>query len=130
MSRSSKRAACLVTGCAVLSLALSATPAMAQDSPTAASIKALQDKGKDGQDGGKAKPIVAKDASVSSSLPRAGKRPLLRCWQEGKLVYEGAGMQVAAQQGTASIDLRNGNALAVQIFDLKNGMCLLDHSPE
>jgi hypothetical protein len=39
-------------------------------------------------------------------------------------------MSVASQQGTASIDLRNGSAMAVQIFDLKNGMCLLDHSPE
>ncbi len=128
MSRSSKRAAALAAVGTVMSLALSAMSAAAQDSPTAASIKALQNK--DGQDGGKSKPVMAKDASVSSSLPRVGKRPLLRCWQEGKLVYEGAGMQVAAQQGTASIDMRNGNALAVQIFDLKNGMCLLDHSPE
>jgi hypothetical protein len=111
-------------------LALAVAPALAQDSPTAASIKALQDKGREAQDAGKAKQISPKDASVSSSVPRVGKRPLLRCWQEGKLVYEGAGMQVAAQQGTASIDLRNGGALAVQIFDLKNGMCLLDHSPE
>jgi hypothetical protein len=115
-----------VVACALLALA--EAPAAAQDSPTAASIKALQDKG--GQDPGKAKLASPKDASVSSSVPRVGKRPLLRCWQEGKLVYEGAGMSVASQQGTASIDLRNGSAMAVQIFDLKNGMCLLDHSPE
>ncbi len=117
-----------MVACAVLALA--SGPTLAQDSPTAASIKALQDKGKDGTDAGKAKPASPKDAAVSSSVPRAGKRPLLRCWQEGKLVYEGTGMSVASQQGTASIDLRNGSAMAVQIFDLKNGMCLLDHSPE
>lgn len=127
MSRSSKHAAWLAAACAVA--ALGSAPVLAQDSPTAASIKALQ--GKDGGDAGKGKGVVApKDAAVSSAVPRVGKRPLLRCWQEGKLVYEGTGMSVASQQGTASIDLRNGNNMAVQIFDLKNGLCLLDHSPE
>jgi hypothetical protein len=111
-----------------------AVSAHAQDSPTAASIKALQDKGKDAvtaaSDPAKGKPGQHRDAAVSASVPRAGKRPLMRCWQEGKLVFEGAGMTVASQQGASSIDLRNGNALALQIFDLKNGLCLLDHSAD
>lgn len=128
MSRSSNSACWIAAAGAVVALATGA--AAAQESPTAASIKALQDKGKEVSDNGKAKPAAPKDAAVSSSVPRSGKRPLLRCWQEGKLLYEGAGLSVASQQGTASIDLRNGNNMGVQIFDLKNGLCLLDHSPE
>jgi hypothetical protein len=109
-------------------MALMAANAQAQQSPTAASIRALQDQGKEGD---KAKP-APKDAAVSSSVPRSsGKRPLMRCWQEGKLVYEGAGMTTGPGSAAgAPIELRNGNAVALQIFDLKSGLCLLDHSAD
>ena len=91
-------------------------------SPSAASIRALQEKGR-----GAAAP---KDAAVSSIAPRTLKRPLMRCWQEGRLIYEGSGMTVAASAASAPIELRSSNAVALQIFDLKSGLCLLDHTTD
>lgn len=120
MSRSSERLGLLVTVCALV-LVVGSAQAQQQGANTA-SIRALQDS--------KAKPGVPKDASVSSSVPRSTKRPLMRCWQDGKLIYEGGGMTVPAAAASASIELRNGNTLALQIFDLKSGMCLLDHSTD
>lgn len=120
MSRSNDRLGPLAAVCALL-LIVGSAQAQQQGSNTA-SIRALQDN--------KAKPGAPKDASVSSSVPRSTKRPLMRCWQEGKLVYEGGGMTVPASAASAPIELRSGNALALQIFDLKSGMCLLDHSTD
>ena len=91
-------------------------------SPNAASIRALQEKGK-----GAAAP---KDAAVSAIAPRTFKRPLMRCWQEGRLIYEGSGMTVAASAASAPIELRSNSAVALQIFDLKSGLCLLDHTTD
>ena len=90
--------------------------------PSAASIRALQEKGK-----GAAAP---KDAAVSAIAPRTLKRPLMRCWQEGRLIYEGSGMTVAASAANAPIELRGSSAVALQIFDLKSGLCLLDHTTD
>lgn len=129
MSRSSEFA--LTTWLGVLGCCVAVTPALAQQqpSPTAASIRALQEKGKDAGDKGKSAPGT-RDAAVSTLAPRTNKRPLLRCWQEGKLIYEGGGLTVPASAASAPIELRNGTAVGVQIFDLKSGMCLLDHSTD
>jgi hypothetical protein len=126
------------------SLAVAASQALAQaaapDSPSAASIKSLQSRdakeaaGRDARDardtttGTKANAAAPKDAAVSTTVPRQ-RRPVLRCWQEGRLVYEGAGV-VPSSQGVAAIELRNASGTAVQVFDLKNGLCLLDHGGE
>lgn len=112
--------------------------AQAADSPSTASIKNLQsgatkETPKDAPAGtparelaGGAKPAAApKDAAVSAATPRV-RRPVLRCWQEGKLVFEGSGV-TPSSQGQAAIELRNSNGTALQVFDLRNGLCLLDH---
>jgi hypothetical protein len=104
--------------------------AMAQDSPSANSIKAM---------GAAAAGAAAKDAkpapnpkdaaaqATTAARSGGGRKPVMRCWQEGKLLFEGAGMTPAAI-GQASIELRNGGGIALQVFDLKNGLCLLDYS--
>ena len=122
--------------------------AAAQDSPSTASIKNLQARdpkdaaAKDPKDGAPATATPAaatsvttktaaaapKDASVSATVPRQ-RRPVLRCWQEGRLVFEGSGVLPSAQ-GQAAIELRNAAGTALQVFDLKNGLCLLDYGNE
>lgn len=143
MSRPSNRVA-LVVGLALMlgagwAAAQSATPAAATDSPSTASIKNLQSR--DAKDAGARDPKdqtastaktaaapAPKDAAVSATVPRQ-RRPVLRCWQEGRLVFEGAGVQPSAQ-GQAAIELRNAAGTALQVFDLKNGLCLLDYGNE
>lgn len=129
MSRSSEVALAAALSLLVCAGALAPAQAQQQPSPTAASIRALQEKGKDAGEKGKAAPGT-RDAAVSTLAPRTNKRPLLRCWQEGKLIYEGGGLTVPASAASAPIELRNGTAVGVQIFDLKSGMCLLDHSTD
>lgn len=69
---------------------------------------------------------------MSSSVPQTGRgRPILRCWQEGKLVFEGSGM-TPANQSSVSVELRSAarGGVAVQMFDLKSGLCMLDYGNE
>lgn len=128
MSRSSNRPQWLAAAIGACGVLLLNSGAQAQQqSPTAASIRALQDQS---ADAGKSKTSAPqpKDAAVSATVPRVGKRPILRCWQEGKLVYEGTGMTMPPTSPGSPIEMRSGNALALQIFDLKSGLCLLDHT--
>jgi hypothetical protein len=129
---------CTVVGGVLVAL-LSATSAMAQpvsESPSAASIKSLTTATRDSKDAsrdapkdvakdGVVKAAAPKDAAVSTAVPRQ-RRPVLRCWQEGKLVFEGSGLTPVVQ-GQAAIELRHAAGTALQVFDLKNGLCLLDH---
>jgi CCR4-NOT transcriptional regulation complex NOT5 subunit len=108
------------------------------ESPSAASIKSLQSRdakepaARDPKDQVAATKTAtapnAKDAAVTATLPRQ-RRPVLRCWQEGRLVFEGSGVLPSAQ-GQAAIELRNASGTALQVFDLKNGLCLLDYGNE
>ncbi len=51
----------------------------------------------------------------------------LRCFQEGKLVYESAGVRPAAvSAGTTVLHAKNGRS--IQLIDLKHGICILEHS--
>lgn len=116
--------------------------AMAQtaESPSAASIKSLQSRdskepardAKDGRDLLKTTTATVasppKDAAVSTAVPRQ-RRPVLRCFQEGRLVFEGSGV-MPSTNGQAAIELRNAGGTAIQVFDLKNGLCLLDYGNE
>ncbi len=132
------KAAALVALVAALA---AAGPVLAQDSPSATSIKNLQSRdpkdgtGKESKDvavstGAATKTAGAapKDAAVSATVPRQ-RRPVLRCWQEGRLVFEGSGV-LPSVQGQAAIELRNASGTALQVFDLKNGLCLLDYGNE
>lgn len=108
--------------------------AQSSESPSAASIKTLQSRDakeassrdvKDTAGGKTASTSTPKDAAVSTLVPRP-KRPVLRCWQEGRMVFEGSGL-LPASQGQAAIELRNASGTSLQVFDLKNGLCMLDH---
>ncbi|MBI3148778.1 MAG: hypothetical protein HYZ17_09745 [Betaproteobacteria bacterium] len=51
---------------------------------------------------------------------------VLRCWQEGRLVYEGGGFRGTSDKNGAAISVqRSGDNPAVTVLDLKQGMCIL-----
>lgn len=61
--------------------------------------------------------------------PRQGTdAPTLRCWQEGRLVLEQAGVSFAEAPQGAHVFRRNGrNGQPVYLFDMKHGLCVLSH---
>lgn len=51
---------------------------------------------------------------------------VLRCWQEGRLVYEGGGFRGTSDKNGAAISVqRSGEHSGVTVLDLKQGMCIL-----
>lgn len=131
-ARSKRRA----VACLLVLASAAVAQAQTTESPSAASIKSLQSRDakdaapKDVKDvsAGTKQAAAPKDAAVSTTVPRQ-RRPVLRCWQEGRLVFEGSGV-LPSTQGQAAIELRNAGGTALQVFDLKNGLCLLDHGTE
>jgi hypothetical protein len=65
---------------------------------------------------------------VQAPIRRGDKRtPTLRCWQQGRLIYEGTGM-AALPRTPSSIDLRgtSSNDTVLQVLDLRAGLCLIE----
>lgn len=51
---------------------------------------------------------------------------VMRCWQEGRLVYEGGGFKGTSDKNSAAISVpRSGEHPSVTVLDLKQGMCIL-----
>lgn len=130
MSRRSELMAGVVRLAAIAAAVSSlSVAALAQDSPSANSIKnmgaAAAAQAKDAKPAPNPKDAAAQ--ATTAARGGSGRKPVMRCWQEGKLLFEGAGMTPAAI-GQATIELRNGTGVALQVFDLKNALCLLDYS--
>jgi hypothetical protein len=58
---------------------------------------------------------------------RKGSGQVLRCWQQGRLVYEGSGFRTAERNG-ATVSVSRGEGDGVTVLDLKDGMCMLSNS--
>jgi hypothetical protein len=68
---------------------------------------------------------AAHDPAVLANRRLAKGRNVLRCWQEGKLIFEAAGVQAPAARSAEVLDFRpsGSDGVAVQILDLKQGLC-------
>jgi hypothetical protein len=68
---------------------------------------------------------AANDPAVLANRRLAKGRNVLRCWQEGKLIFETAGVQAPAARSADVLDFRpsGSDGAAVQILDLKQGLC-------
>lgn len=49
----------------------------------------------------------------------------LRCWQEGRLLYEGGGFRPLAAGVGNAVQLVRTNDAGVTLFDMKQGLCIL-----
>ena len=65
------------------------------------------------------------DASVVTARKGERRLPGVRCWQDGRLVYEGPGL-VPAARGAAAVEFRAAGGPVVQVFDLRSGLCLAE----
>lgn len=67
-------------------------------------------------------------ASAAGRPPRPERRrSTIRCWQEGRLIYEGGGLSPITR-GVSPIEIRSADPgdSVLQVFDLKNGLCLVE----
>jgi hypothetical protein len=72
-----------------------------------------------------AEPAPSK-ARLEDAAPRGKSRQVFKCWQYGKLIYEGPGGPVALDRSQAA--LRIGVGTTVQLYDLKSATCILEQS--
>jgi hypothetical protein len=105
-------------GCAAVSLA--------SDNNSAARVT-IGASAPDGSD--EAKPARAYDEKLAASAAKAPKIPrsLLRCWQGGRMVFEGRGYGTLPQSHVAAeLKPADGAGGRVQVLDLYQGLCVLE----
>jgi hypothetical protein len=73
-------------------------------------------------------PRQALDPSVLSARRLGKGRHTIRCWQEGRLVYEAAGVSPAGRVA-AAIELRSEQDVVLQVVEMRNGLCVLELAP-
>ena len=124
MSRSSS--ACALA--AVVAVWVGVPPAAsAQAAPTSPTSRVAGLEGAPARDADRtlaaAEPAPSK-ARLDDAAPRAKSRQVFKCWQYGKLIYEGPGGAVALDRTQSSV--RIGVGPTVQLYDLKSATCILE----
>lgn len=76
---------------------------------------------------GKTKPTPVESMA---RIPDDTARSVLRCWQEGRLVFEGNGIGGAGEAASTSSSriFKGTNGRTVQLLDLRQGLCILERS--
>lgn len=74
-------------------------------------------------------PARSKPTPVESMarIPDDGPRSVLKCWQEGRLVFESNGVGGDPPAG-APATFKGPNGRSVQLLDLRQGLCILERS--
>lgn len=67
---------------------------------------------------------VFKDVGTVIRETRRNGGSTLRCWQEGRLFYEGSGFRAGVPPGNGVVLRRDGEG-EVTLFDFRNGLCIL-----
>jgi hypothetical protein len=72
------------------------------------------------------KPSPAPSLASGRNAPDARERgrSVFKCWQFGRLVYQGPGGPVSADRAQAAIRLTGAGG--VQVYDLKSALCILE----
>jgi hypothetical protein len=64
-------------------------------------------------------------SAVVNDNRRQQNGQVLRCWQEGRLLYEGSGFRSVGNGGASTITLPRSGDPDVILLDLKQGLCIL-----
>ncbi len=70
-------------------------------------------------------PVFKDVSNASGQDSRRQNGQTLRCWQEGRLLYEGSGFRGAANGGGSMINVPRSGGPDVTLLDLKQGLCIL-----
>jgi len=107
-------------------LAVAATAALLQAVPAAAQLK-VGGGGVEVLGPNNTAAMAQNDAATAPvrDMRRAGGQTL-RCWQNGRLLYEGSGFRGGLDRNPSAIGVpRRGEGEGVTVLDLKYGMCIL-----
>ena len=66
-------------------------------------------------------PPVESMARIVDKTPRS----VLKCWQEGRLVFESSGVSLP-EGGNGAMAIKGSNGNSVQLLDLRQGLCILE----
>lgn len=61
-------------------------------------------------------------------VPDDSLRSVLRCWQEGRLVFEGNGIGSEPAPTGSARTFKGADGRTVQLLDLRQGLCILEKS--
>lgn len=70
-------------------------------------------------------PMFRDVVNNSGQESRKPNGQVLRCWQEGRLLYEGSGFRGMANGGSSALNLARNGAPDITVLDLKQGLCIL-----
>lgn len=71
-----------------------------------------------------------KPASVESMARIADDTPrsVLKCWQEGRLIFESSGMALPETGSGGVAPMKGPSGRTLQVLDLRQGLCILERS--
>lgn len=64
----------------------------------------------------------------SSDKAESASRSVLKCWQEGRLIYESSGVAAAEGAGVAGAAIKGIGGRSLQLLDLRQGLCILERN--
>ncbi|MEO6269566.1 MAG: hypothetical protein ABIP08_04605 [Lautropia sp.] len=78
-------------------------------------------------DSGKSAKTRPAPVESMARVPDNAPKSVLKCWQEGRLIFESSG--VAMAEGAAGAPaLMGANGRTVQLLDLRQGLCILERT--
>jgi hypothetical protein len=76
------------------------------------------------------KPATKKSALIQAETDKGAEVParsMLKCWQEGRLIYETSGISVAGSDAVAT-GVKGANGRSLQLLDLRQALCILERN--
>lgn len=78
-------------------------------------------------DNGKSAKTRPAPVESMARVPDNAPKSVLKCWQEGRLIFESSGVTMA--EGAAGAPAMKGaNGRTVQLLDLRQGLCILERT--
>ncbi|HEX4598555.1 MAG TPA: hypothetical protein VH278_12255 [Burkholderiaceae bacterium] len=126
--RSAAHCLAVVTLIAVAALGLEAVALAAEDSSESVNVRAKIARPSD-ETGPAAAPARSSDEALSApgKSPKGPPRSLFRCWQDGRIIFEGRGYgALPSSQVAAELKAGDSGTGRLQVLDMYHGLCVLE----
>ncbi|HEY8608626.1 MAG TPA: hypothetical protein VIM12_16045 [Noviherbaspirillum sp.] len=69
--------------------------------------------------------VAPSEQASTARDPRKASGQTLRCWQNGRLLYEGSGFRSDQDRGPNAVAVQRNDGDSVVVFDQKDSICIL-----